>query len=54
VAQDDRKPNAPLKRGYSYSSKSGNGGHIHHPDKSDTVFATFSTQIVKKGKRTQK
>jgi hypothetical protein len=41
------------QRRYSYSSKSDGGGRIHHPDKSNTVFATFSTPKAKK-KRTQK
>jgi hypothetical protein len=41
------------KHGYSYSSESNNGGRIHHLDKSNTVFATFSTPKAKK-KRTQK
>jgi hypothetical protein len=54
VAQDDRKPSALPKRRYLYSSKSDNGGHIHCPDKSDTIFATFSAPTAKKVKRTQK
>jgi hypothetical protein len=33
---------------------SDNGGCIHRPDKSDTIFATFSTLIAEKTKRTQK
>jgi hypothetical protein len=49
-----RRPNAIPKRRYLYSSESDDGGRIHHPDKSDTVFATFSTPIAKKGKHTQK
>jgi hypothetical protein len=59
VDQDDCKPSAaPMqgyssKHGYLYSSKSDNGGHIHRPDKSDTVFATFSASKAKK-KCTQK
>ncbi len=59
VDQDDRKLSAAPKQGYSpkhrysYSSKSDNGGRIHHPDKSNTVFATFSAPKAKK-KRTQK
>jgi hypothetical protein len=36
-----------------YSSKSDNGGCIHRPDKSKSVFATFSAPKAKK-KRTQK
>ncbi len=54
VNQDDCKLTAPLKRRYLYSSKSDNSGRTHCPDKSDTVFVTFSTPIAKKGKRTQK
>jgi hypothetical protein len=59
VAQDDRKPSAAPKHGYSpkhgylYSSKSDDGGNIHRPDKSDTVFAIFLALKAKK-KRTQK
>ncbi len=59
VDQDDRKPSAAPKQGYSpkrgylYSSESDDGGCIHCPDKSDTVFATFSAPKAKK-KRTQK
>ncbi len=59
VDQDDRKPSAAPKQGYSpkhmysYSSKSDDGGNIHCPDKSNTVFATFSAPKAKK-KRTQK
>jgi hypothetical protein len=40
------------KHGYLYSEDN-NDGHYHHPDKSNTVFATFSTLKAKK-KRTQK
>jgi hypothetical protein len=54
VDNDDGKPSALPKRGYSYSSKSDEGECIHHPDKSDTVFATFSTPVAKRGKRTPK
>jgi hypothetical protein len=54
VAQDDRKPSTLPKRGYLYSSKSDDGGGIHRPDKSNTVFATFSTPMAKKNKHTQK
>ncbi len=59
VDQYNHKPSAAPKQGYSpkhgylYSSKSDNSRHIHHPDKSDTVFATFSAPKAKK-KRTQK
>ncbi len=42
------------KRGYSCSSKSDDGRCIHCPDKSNTVFATFSAQVAKKRKRPQK
>jgi hypothetical protein len=54
VAQDDRKPSTLPKRGYLYSSESDDGGRIHCPDKSGTVFATFSTPTAKKSKHTQK
>jgi hypothetical protein len=58
VDQDDCKPSAATKHGYSLKhrylySKDDNDGHYHRPDKSDTVFATFSAQKAKK-KRTQK
>jgi hypothetical protein len=36
-----------------YSSESDDSRRIHRPDKSDTVFATFSAPTVKKSKRTQ-
>jgi hypothetical protein len=54
VDQDDRKPSAVPKQGYSskhrylYSSDSDDGGCIHCPDKSDTVFATFSAPKARK------
>jgi hypothetical protein len=38
-------PSALPKHGHSYSSKSDDGGHIHCPHKSDTIFATFSAPI---------
>jgi hypothetical protein len=53
VDQDDGKPSAAPKGRYSYSSESDNGRRIKCPDKSDTVFATFSAPKVKK-KCTQK
>ncbi len=59
VDQDDQKPSAAPKQGYSpkhgylYSSESEDGGCIHRPDKRDTVFATFSASKAKK-MRTQK
>ncbi len=53
VNQDDHRLNPPFKHGYSYSSKGDDGKHIHRPDKSNTVFATFSAPKAKK-KRTQK
>jgi hypothetical protein len=59
VDQDNRKLSAAPKQGYSpkhgylYSSKSDNGGRIHRPDKSNTVFVTFSAPKAKK-KRIQK
>jgi hypothetical protein len=52
VDQDDRKASAAPKRGYLYSEDN-DDQHYHCPDKSDTVFATFSTPKAKK-KRTQK
>ncbi len=54
MAQDDRRLAALPKRRYSYSSESEDGGRINCLDRSDTVFATFSTPNVKKGKCTQK
>jgi hypothetical protein len=53
VNQDDCKPSAAPKCQYLYSSESDNGRCIHCPDKSDTVFATFSCPKAKK-KHTQK
>ncbi len=38
------------KSGYLYSSESDDSGCTHHPDKSDTIFSTFSTPMVKRGK----
>jgi len=35
-------------------SKDNNDGHYHHPDKNNTVFATFSAPKAKKKNRTQK
>jgi hypothetical protein len=57
VEHDNRKPSAAPKQWYSpkhrYSySKDNDDEHIHHPGKSDTVFATFSA-LMKKKKRTQ-
>ncbi len=54
MSHDDHKPSTFLKRGYSYSFEIDDGGHIHHPDTSDTVFATFSTSTAKRGKCTHK
>ncbi len=55
VAQDNRKPSALAKCGYSYSSKSDDSRCSHHPDKSNTVFATISApRMKKKSKHTQK
>jgi hypothetical protein len=54
VSHDDHQPSALPKRGYFYSSKSDDGRLIHRPDKSNTVFATFSAPTVKKGKHTHK
>jgi hypothetical protein len=42
------------KHWYLYSSKSDDGGRIHRPDKSDTIFATFSAPMAKTGKRAHK
>jgi hypothetical protein len=53
VDQDGCKPRAAPKRQYLYSSERDDGRCIHHPDKRDTVFATFSAPKAKK-KRTQK
>ncbi len=54
VNQDDHRSNLPFKRGYLYSSEIDNGRCIHpRPDKSDNVFANFSTPKAKK-KCTQK
>jgi hypothetical protein len=49
----NRKPSVLPKRGYLYSSKD-DGGRIHCPDKSDTVFATFSALRAKRGKQAHK
>ncbi len=46
VNQDDHKPSAAPKRRYSYS-KDNDDGHYYRPDKSNTVFATFSTPKAK-------
>ncbi len=54
VDNDDCKPSALPKHGYLYSSKSDDGGRIHCPDRSNTVFATFSAPTAKKGKRAHK
>jgi hypothetical protein len=48
VDQDDRRLNPPLKHEYLYSSECDDGGRVHHPDKDNTVFATFSTPKAKK------
>ncbi len=58
VDQNNRKPSADPKHGYSLKhghsySKDNNDGHYDPPDKSDTVFATFSAPKAKK-KHTQK
>ncbi len=54
MANDDRKLSVLAKRGYSYSSESDDGARFHHPDKSNTVFATVSAPMAKKGKHTHK
>jgi hypothetical protein len=58
VGQDGCKLSATTKQRYSPKHgylyfEDNDDGHIHHPDKSDTVFATFSAPKKKK-KRTQK
>ncbi len=53
VAQDNRRSSVLPKHRYLYSSESDDDGRIHRPDKSNTIFATFSEPIAKKGKRTQ-
>jgi hypothetical protein len=54
VASDDRVLSALPKSGYLYSSMSDDGGRIHCPDKSNTVFAIFSAPTAKKGKCSHK
>jgi hypothetical protein len=51
VSHDDCKASTHPKHGYFYSSKDNDGRRIHRPDKSDTVFTTFSTPTAKRGKR---
>jgi hypothetical protein len=53
VEQHDQKPSAAPKHGRSYS-KDDDDGHYLRPDKSDSVFATFSAPKAKRGNRTQK
>ncbi len=53
VSHDDHKSSRPLTQDYSYSEDN-NGGHSHCPDKSNTVFATFTTLKAKKSKHTTK
>jgi hypothetical protein len=53
VEQHDCKPSAAPKRGCLYS-KDNDDGHYHHPDKSDSIFATFSAPKTKRGNHTQK
>jgi hypothetical protein len=52
VNHDDCKVSAAPKRGYLFSEDD-DDGHYNCPDKSDTVFAAFSTPTAKK-KCTQK
>ncbi len=47
VKQHDHKPSAAPKRGCLYS-KDDDGGHYHHPDKSDSIFTTFSAPKAKR------
>jgi hypothetical protein len=47
VSHDDRKSGGSPKRKYLYSEDN-NDGHYHHPDKRDTVFATFAAPKSKK------
>ncbi len=54
VSHDDHKPSALPNCGHLYSSKRDDGGCIHCPDKSNTVFATFSAPTAKRGKCTHK
>jgi hypothetical protein len=54
VDNDDCKPSMLLKHGYLCSSKIDDGGRIHCPDKSNTLFPTFSAPMAKRGKRTPK
>jgi hypothetical protein len=54
VANDDCKPSMLPRHGHSYSFKGDDSGCTHCPDKSDTVFATFSAPTAKKGKCTHK
>ncbi len=55
--QELQKPScqtsAATKHGCSYT-KDDDDGHYHRPDKSDSVFATFSAPKTKRGNRTQK
>ncbi len=54
VSHDDHKPSALRKCGYSYSSERNDNRCIYRPEKSDNVFATFSTPTAKIGKHTPK
>jgi hypothetical protein len=53
VKQHDCKPSAAPKRGCLYSEDN-DDGHYHRPDKSDSVFTTFSAPKTKRDNRTQK
>ncbi len=54
VDNDDCRPSGLPKHRYLDSSKSDDGRRIHHPDKSNTVFATFAAPTAKQGKGTHK
>jgi hypothetical protein len=53
VEQHDQKPSAVPKRGRLYS-KDNDNGHYHRPDKSDSLFATFSAPKAKRSNCPQK
>jgi hypothetical protein len=41
ISHDDCKPSSSLKRKYSYLDDN-DVGRVHHPEKDNTVFATFT------------
>ncbi len=53
VKQHDRKLSAAPKRRCSYSEDD-DDGHYYGPDKSNSIFATFSAPKAKRNNRTQK